>query len=63
MAPTTRTEGVIAWQGRMLIYRHEPDGGWRLRFLGEEDEVRPGPELLEALQADIRHQEKKQQLD
>jgi hypothetical protein len=64
MAPTTRTEGVIAWQGRMLVYRHEPDGGWRLRFLGEDDEVHPSPELLQALQADIRHQENKQhQLD
>ena len=60
MAPTTRTEGVIAWQGRMLVYRREPDGGWRLRFLGEEDEVHPSAELLDALQADIRHQEKKQ---
>ena len=63
MAATTRTEGVIAWQGRMLVYRHEPDGRWRLRFLGEEYEVHPSPELLEALQADIRHQEKKQQLE
>lgn len=62
MAATTRTEGVIAWQGRMLVYRHEPDGSWRLRFLGEEDEVHPGPDLLEALQADIQHQKKKQQL-
>ena len=60
MAPTTRTEGVIAWQGRMLVYHREPDG-WRLRFLGEENEVRPSPELLAALEADIRHQDRKLQ--
>lgn len=64
MAATHRSEGVIAWQGRMLVYRHEPDGRWRLRFLGEEDEVQPGPALLQALEADIRHQDaKRRQLD
>ena len=32
-----RTEGVIAWQGRMLVYRSEPDGGW----LGAHGAVSP----------------------
>ena len=61
MAPTTRTEGVIAWQGRMLVYDRGPDGGWRLRFLGEEHEVRSSPELLAALEADLRQQDHKLQ--
>lgn len=60
MTLAVRTEGVIAWQGRMLVYHREAGGGWRLRYLGEEDEVHPGPELIAALEADIRHQERKQ---
>ena len=62
MTLAVRTEGVIAWQGRMLVYRREPDGGWRLRFLGDDDEVPLSPGLLEALQNDIRHQDRKQRL-
>jgi len=51
-------EGVIAWQGRMLIYRRDGER-WRLRFLGEDGEVPPSPELLAAVEADIRHQDAK----
>ncbi|HZR38110.1 MAG TPA: hypothetical protein VFA75_22255 [Nevskia sp.] len=51
-------EGVIAWQGRMLIYRRDGER-WRLRFLGEDGEVAPSPELVAAVEADIRHQEAK----
>ncbi len=51
-------EGVIAWQGRMLIYRRDGER-WRLRFLGEDGEVAPSPELLVAVEADIRHQDAK----
>ena len=61
MAPTTRTEGVIAWQGRMLVYHRGPGDEWRLRFLGEENDVSPSPELLAALEADLRHQDHKLQ--
>jgi len=51
-------EGVIAWQGRMLVYRRDGER-WRLRFLGEEAEVPLSPELLAAVEADIRHQDAK----
>lgn len=52
----------MAWQGRILVYRREGENWW-LRFLGEEGEIVPGAELppgmLEALQADMRHQRHK----
>jgi hypothetical protein len=50
--------GVIVWQGRLLVYQRQ-GSGWLLRFLGEDGFLAPTPELLAAVERDIRHQQDK----
>ena len=54
--------GVIVWQGRLLVYQRQ-GAGWLLRFLGDDAILAPTPELLAAVEQDIRHQQDKRQGD
>ena len=51
--------GAMVWQGRILVYGRDAERWW-FRFLGEKAELTPTPQLLEAVEADQRHQRNKQ---
>ena len=54
--------GVIIWNQRLLVYGRAANG-WHAQYLGDDQAVAISDALREAIDADQRHQQRKQRGD
>lgn len=54
--------GVIVWNDRLLVYERR-GGDWHAQYLGDDQPLPPEPGLIDAIEADRRHQCGKRALD